>query len=112
MTRYLSIAEYFWLAEQVTGIRAEELSRSARVELADSALHAPQASYGGTDFYSDLVARLVPPAAPDDEHLSHLIASGVLRAGNGDAADVLDEPPLVVPAGLADALAAERQDRV
>ncbi len=55
MTRYLSIAEYFWLAEQVTGVRAEELSRSARVELADSALHAPQASFGGTDFRPDLM---------------------------------------------------------
>ena len=55
MTRYLSIAEYLWLAEQVTGIRAEELSRSARIELADSALHAPQASFGGTDFYPDLM---------------------------------------------------------
>ena len=55
MTRYLSIAEYLWLAEQVTGIQAEELSTSARVQLADSALHAPQASFGGTDPYPDLM---------------------------------------------------------
>ena len=58
------------------------------------------------------VARLVPPAEPEDEHLSRLITSGVLRAGHGDAADVLDEPPLVVPTSLAEALAAEREDRV
>ena len=55
MTRYLSIAEYLWLAEQVTGIQAEELSGSARIELADSALHAPQASFGRKDFYPDLM---------------------------------------------------------
>ncbi len=58
------------------------------------------------------VARLVPPAEPEDGHLSRLITSGVLRAGHRDAADVLDEPPLQVPAGLTEALAAEREDRV
>ena len=50
----MGLAEYLWLAEQVTGIRAEELSRSARVELVDSALHAPQAAFGGAEFYPDM----------------------------------------------------------
>lgn len=57
MIRYLSLAEYFWLAEQVTGVRAEELSKSARIELADSALQAPQASFGGIEFYPDVIAK-------------------------------------------------------
>jgi len=51
-------------------------------------------------------------AAPEDEHLSRLITSGVLRTGHGDAADMLDEPPLQVPTSLTEALAAEREDRV
>lgn len=51
MTRYLSLAEYLWLAEQVTGISAEVLSQSSRIELADSALHAPMAGFGDEDFY-------------------------------------------------------------
>ena len=51
-------------------------------------------------------------AAPEDEHLSRLITSGVLRAGHGDAADILYEPPLQVPTSLTEALAAEREDRV
>lgn len=54
MTRYISLAEYFWLAEQVTGLEAAVLVKAARVDLADSALHAPQAGFGDEDFYSDV----------------------------------------------------------
>jgi death-on-curing protein len=54
VTRYLSLAEYFWLAEQVTGTNATVLLKAARVELADSALHAPSAGFGDEDFYPDL----------------------------------------------------------
>ncbi len=54
MTRYLTLAEYFWLAEQVTGVDAETLARASRSELADSALHAPQAGFGDVEFYPDL----------------------------------------------------------
>lgn len=57
------------------------------------------------------VARLVPAVQTDDAHLSRLVTSGVLRAGQGDAADVLDEPPLQIPTSLSAALAAEREDR-
>ena len=55
MTRYLSLAEYFWLAEQVTGTAAEVLVKVSRSDLADSALHAPQAGFGDEDFYPDLI---------------------------------------------------------
>lgn len=55
MTRYLTLAEYFWLAEQVTGTEAAVLVKAARVELADSALHAPAAGFGDQDFYPDVV---------------------------------------------------------
>ncbi len=54
MTRYLDLAEYFVLAELVTGVPAETLTKASRVELADSALHAPQAGFGDEDFYPDL----------------------------------------------------------
>ena len=54
MTRYISLAEYFWLAEQVTGLEAAVLIKAARADLADSALHAPQAGFGDEDFYPDL----------------------------------------------------------
>ena len=53
MTRYLTLAEYFWLAEQVTGIDADVLVKASRSDLADSALHAPQAGFGEEEFYPD-----------------------------------------------------------
>ena len=55
MTRYLTLAEYLWLAQQVTGVPAETLSKAGRIDLADSALHAPAASFGDHEFYPDVV---------------------------------------------------------
>ena len=55
MIRYLSLAEYVWLAEQVTGIDAAVLSKAGRIDLADSALHAPAASFSGEEFYPDVI---------------------------------------------------------
>src|SRR6185312_14121526 len=55
MTRYISLAEYLWLAEQVTGLDANTLAKASRVELADSDLHAPQAGFGEQEFYPDLI---------------------------------------------------------
>ena len=46
MTRYLSLAEFWYLAEHVTCIGAATPIRASRVDLADSALHAPQAGFG------------------------------------------------------------------
>lgn len=54
MTRYLGLAEYFWLAEQVTAVDVTTLVKASRVELADSALHAPAAGFGDEDFYPDV----------------------------------------------------------
>jgi death-on-curing protein len=54
VTRYLTLAEYFWLAEQVTGVDADTLTKAARSDLADSALHAPQAGFGDVEFYPDI----------------------------------------------------------
>jgi death-on-curing protein len=53
--RYISLAEYVWLAEQVTGIEAAVLAKAARIDLADSALHAPSASFGGEEFYPEII---------------------------------------------------------
>ena len=54
MTRYLSLAEFWFLSELVTGIDAATLIKASRVDLADSALHAPQAGFDETDFYPDV----------------------------------------------------------
>lgn len=54
MTRYITLGEFFWLTEQVTGIDADVLAKASRLDLADSALHAPRAGFGGDEFYPDI----------------------------------------------------------
>ena len=49
--RYLTLAEALTIAGAVTGIDAGVLARASRLELLDSALHAPQAGFGDQEFY-------------------------------------------------------------
>lgn len=58
--RYLTLAEALAIAEAVTGIDATTLARArvSQLELLDSALHAPQASFGGEEFYPKFVDKL------------------------------------------------------
>ena len=55
--RYLTLAEALVIAEAVTGVDARTLSRASRVDLLDSALHAPQAGFGDEEFYSSLLEK-------------------------------------------------------
>lgn len=52
--RYLTLAEALAIAEAVTGLDLVALAKASRLELLDSALHAPQAGFGDEDFYPDL----------------------------------------------------------
>ena len=54
MTRYVTLVEYFWLAEQVTGVDADTRAKASRSDLADSALDAPQAGFDDVEFYPDV----------------------------------------------------------
>ena len=59
------------------------------------------------------VARLVPPAAEDNQGVrERLIRQGLLRPGKAGAAAILDEPPLVLPVSVSEALAEDRDDRL
>lgn len=49
--RYLTLAEALAIAEAATGINAVTLVGVSRLDLLDSALHAPQAGLGEDDFY-------------------------------------------------------------
>ena len=51
--RYLTLAEALTIAEAVTGTNAAVLARASRLDLLDSALHAPQAGFGDVEFYPD-----------------------------------------------------------
>ena len=53
--RYLNLADYLEIAEAVTGLKPDVIRRVSRLELADSALHAPQAGFGDTDHYPDFI---------------------------------------------------------
>jgi death-on-curing protein len=53
--RYLELDDYLAIAAEVTGQQVETLVNAAKTDLADSALHAPSASYGGQEFYPDFV---------------------------------------------------------
>ena len=53
--RYLTLAEALVVAEAVTGLDLTTLSRSPRIDLLDSALHAPQASFGGQELYPEFI---------------------------------------------------------
>ena len=54
MTRYITLAEYLVITELATGFAAEDLAATGRIDLADSALHAPQAGFDDQDFYPDI----------------------------------------------------------
>lgn len=51
--RYLDLVDYLLIAEQALGISAERLARLERLGLADSALNAPAAAFGGTEAYPE-----------------------------------------------------------
>jgi death-on-curing protein len=52
---FLDLADYLAIAEQVTGLDAQTLSRVTNLDLADSALHAPNAGFGDQDLYPKFV---------------------------------------------------------
>lgn len=53
MTEYLELADYLLIAERVLGLPAEAIANFDRIDLADSALAAPQAGFGGVEAYPD-----------------------------------------------------------
>jgi death-on-curing protein len=51
MIKYLGLADYVLIAEAVLDVPAEVLALSINLHLADSALNAPAASFGGHELY-------------------------------------------------------------
>lgn len=52
---YLDLADYVGIASEVTGLDEVVVGKIANLGLADSALHAPSAEFGGAEFYPDFV---------------------------------------------------------
>jgi hypothetical protein len=55
--RYLTLTEGLLIASAVTGIEVQTIQHASRVELLDSALHAPQAGFREEDFTQPLKRR-------------------------------------------------------
>ena len=51
--QYLDLADYLLIAEAVVGVPAETIASWPGIGLAESALHAPAASFGDVEFYPD-----------------------------------------------------------
>jgi death on curing protein len=52
---YLDLVDYLLIAEAVLGVPAEEIALWPGIGLADSALHAPAAGFGGVELYPDVI---------------------------------------------------------
>lgn len=55
--RYLDLADFLLIGEEVLGVQAEVLQKVASLPLADSALNAPAAEFGGVEFYEDFATK-------------------------------------------------------
>ena len=53
MTAYLEFADYLLIAERVLKLPAEAIANFDRIGLAESALAAPQAGFGGVEAYPE-----------------------------------------------------------
>jgi death-on-curing protein len=52
---YVDLVDYLAIAAELTGLEAHTLQRVTKIELAESALHAPAAGFGETEFYPDFI---------------------------------------------------------
>jgi death on curing protein len=77
--RYPDLADYLAVASVITGLDAVVLYASTKVDLADSALHAPSATFGDEEFYPDFVDKSAVL-------LVHLVKNHPLLDGNKRAA--------------------------
>jgi death-on-curing protein len=76
---YVDLVDYVAIAAEVTGLKLETLMRVAKLDLADSALHAPAAGFGEVEFYPDFVEKAAVL-------VTHLAKNHPLPDGNKRAA--------------------------
>jgi death on curing protein len=92
VTVYLDLEDFIDTAAEVLGLAEETVAKAARLELAESALHAPRASWGGVDFYPGfpmkaavLLVRLAKNhALPDgNKRTARTVGPGLPAPGGG-----------------------------
>jgi death on curing protein len=65
--RYIELVDYLAIATEVTGLDVNTLIRVAKIDLAESALHAPAAGFGETEFYPGFIEKASVLAVPREE---------------------------------------------
>ena len=101
--QYLGLGDLLVIASAVLGIEAEVLAKATNLVIADSALNAPAAAFGGIEFYPDFYTkvgilgyRLVRNhALPDGNKRTALLAMIEFAERNGRRWRVLDEDDTV-----------------
>ncbi len=53
--RYVELTDYLAIAAEITGLDPNTLIQATKIDLAESALHAPAAGFGETEFYPDFI---------------------------------------------------------
>jgi death on curing protein len=98
---YLDLADFLLIAEAVLDIPAEDLAHAGQLELAESALHAPAATFGGVEFYPDLArktavlaARLINnhPLPDGNKRVGYLCALEFVARNGGSWTHPRDDP--------------------
>jgi death on curing protein len=77
--RPLELADFLLIAEAVLETPAKRIAETSSLHLADSALHAPLACFGGKDFYPDFPTKAAVLCA-------HLVKNHPLEDGNAPVA--------------------------
>jgi len=72
---YLELADFLLIAEAVLQTPAKEIAQDSSLNLADSALHAPQARFVGEEFYPEFPTKAAVLGA-------HLVKNHPLQDGN------------------------------
>lgn len=57
MTRFLDLGEFIEIAAAVTGLDRRTIEKASRLDLADSALHAPAAGFADHDLYEGMPSK-------------------------------------------------------
>jgi death-on-curing protein len=73
--RPLELADFLLIAEAVLGIPAKRIAEDSSLHLADSALHAPMATFGGTEAYPEFATKAAVLC-------THLVKNHPLKDGN------------------------------
>ena len=79
VVRPLELADFLLIAEAVLETPAKKIAEDSNLHLADSALHAPMAGFGGIEAYPDFATKAAVLCA-------HLVKNHPLKDGNAPVA--------------------------